>query len=184
MPRTRGAIESRKASRSVASHNLCSVNAFANPSTIVCFGARIRTSALSPAIMQLLHEIRHPEARSALFERIASSLPPRTRGGDGRRAAHSYKAAPASQGRGDCRLRLFRVAPCNIIGLPQSSQSKVGDSPRARRLRASGRKRMASVSIREVRKAFGATEVIHGVDIDIGDGEFVVLVGPSGCGKS
>ncbi len=43
---------------------------------------------------------------------------------------------------------------------------------------------MASVSIREVRKAFGATEVIHGVDIDIGDGEFVVLVGPSGCGKS
>jgi multiple sugar transport system ATP-binding protein len=35
-----------------------------------------------------------------------------------------------------------------------------------------------------VRKAFGAVEVIHGVDIDIGDGEFVVLVGPSGCGKS
>jgi len=44
--------------------------------------------------------------------------------------------------------------------------------------------RMASVSIREVRKAFGTTAVIHGVDIDIGDGEFVVLVGPSGCGKS
>ena len=43
---------------------------------------------------------------------------------------------------------------------------------------------MASVAIRDVRKAFGATEVIHGVDIDIGDGEFVVLVGPSGCGKS
>ena len=43
---------------------------------------------------------------------------------------------------------------------------------------------MASVAIRDVRKAFGPTEVIHGVDIDIGDGEFVVLVGPSGCGKS
>ena len=43
---------------------------------------------------------------------------------------------------------------------------------------------MASVGIRDVRKAFGATEVIHGVDISIGDGEFVVLVGPSGCGKS
>jgi multiple sugar transport system ATP-binding protein len=43
---------------------------------------------------------------------------------------------------------------------------------------------MASVSIRAVRKAFGTLEVIHGVDIDIGDGEFVVLVGPSGCGKS
>src|SRR5512138_2902651 len=43
---------------------------------------------------------------------------------------------------------------------------------------------MASVAIRDVRKAFGATAVIHGVDITIGDGEFVVLVGPSGCGKS
>ena len=43
---------------------------------------------------------------------------------------------------------------------------------------------MASVSIREVRKSFGALEVIHGVDVDIADGEFVVLVGPSGCGKS
>src|SRR5581483_4587843 len=44
--------------------------------------------------------------------------------------------------------------------------------------------RMASVAIRDVRKAFGATPVIHGVDISIRDGEFVVLVGPSGCGKS
>jgi multiple sugar transport system ATP-binding protein len=43
---------------------------------------------------------------------------------------------------------------------------------------------MASVTIRDVRKAFGKTEIVHGVDIDIGDGEFVVLVGPSGCGKS
>ena len=43
---------------------------------------------------------------------------------------------------------------------------------------------MASVGIRDVRKAFGATQVIHGVDISIDDGEFVVLVGPSGCGKS
>ncbi|GMG84620.1 sn-glycerol-3-phosphate ABC transporter ATP-binding protein UgpC [Paralimibaculum aggregatum] len=43
---------------------------------------------------------------------------------------------------------------------------------------------MASVTIENVRKAFGETEVIHGVDIAIADGEFVVLVGPSGCGKS
>src|SRR5690242_1356069 len=43
---------------------------------------------------------------------------------------------------------------------------------------------MAAVDIRRVKKAFGATPVIHGVDIDIADGEFVVLVGPSGCGKS
>src|SRR5499425_2333769 len=43
---------------------------------------------------------------------------------------------------------------------------------------------MASVAIHDVRKAFGATQVIHGVDIGIDDGQFVVLVGPSGCGKS
>jgi multiple sugar transport system ATP-binding protein len=43
---------------------------------------------------------------------------------------------------------------------------------------------MAPVAIRGVRKSFGSLEVIHGVDISIGDGEFVVLVGPSGCGKS
>ena len=43
---------------------------------------------------------------------------------------------------------------------------------------------MAQVTIRGVRKTFGAVDVIHGVDLDIVDGEFVVLVGPSGCGKS
>src|SRR5579883_2850720 len=43
---------------------------------------------------------------------------------------------------------------------------------------------MASVAIRDVRKTFGMTAVIHGVNVMIGDGEFVVLVGPSGCGKS
>jgi multiple sugar transport system ATP-binding protein len=43
---------------------------------------------------------------------------------------------------------------------------------------------MAPVAIREVRKAFGTVEVVHGVSVTIGDGEFVVLVGPSGCGKS
>jgi multiple sugar transport system ATP-binding protein len=43
---------------------------------------------------------------------------------------------------------------------------------------------MASVDIRNVRKAFGTVHVLHGVNVDIEDGEFVVLVGPSGCGKS
>ncbi|MCB8819561.1 sn-glycerol-3-phosphate ABC transporter ATP-binding protein UgpC [Microvirga rosea] len=38
--------------------------------------------------------------------------------------------------------------------------------------------------MRDVRKAFGTTQVIHGVSVDIQDGEFVILVGPSGCGKS
>ena len=43
---------------------------------------------------------------------------------------------------------------------------------------------MANVEIREVRKAFGSTQILHGVSVDIEDGQFVVLVGPSGCGKS
>jgi len=43
---------------------------------------------------------------------------------------------------------------------------------------------MASVTLRGNEKFLGPVKVIHGVDIDIGDGEFVVLVGPSGCGKS
>src|SRR5215213_686557 len=43
---------------------------------------------------------------------------------------------------------------------------------------------MAAVTLSGVRKAFGTTPVVHGVDIAIADGEFCVLVGPSGCGKS
>ena len=43
---------------------------------------------------------------------------------------------------------------------------------------------MADVSLNQIRKSFGAIEVIKGVDLDIRSGEFVVFVGPSGCGKS
>ncbi len=43
---------------------------------------------------------------------------------------------------------------------------------------------MASVTVQQVRKKYGALEVIRGIDVAIPDGEFVVLVGPSGCGKS
>ena len=43
---------------------------------------------------------------------------------------------------------------------------------------------MAAIEIAGVIKAYGATQVIHGVDLSVADGEFVVLVGPSGCGKS
>jgi multiple sugar transport system ATP-binding protein len=43
---------------------------------------------------------------------------------------------------------------------------------------------MASVTMRGVEKLYGPIKVIHGIDVEIGDEEFVVLVGPSGCGKS
>jgi len=43
---------------------------------------------------------------------------------------------------------------------------------------------MAPVTLRNIKKSYGNAHVIHGVDLDIAEGEFVVLVGPSGCGKS
>ncbi|OJI95664.1 sn-glycerol 3-phosphate transport system ATP-binding protein [Planktotalea frisia] len=43
---------------------------------------------------------------------------------------------------------------------------------------------MATVSLKDVKKSFGATHVIHGITTEIEDGEFIVIVGPSGCGKS
>ena len=43
---------------------------------------------------------------------------------------------------------------------------------------------MAKVELVGVKKQFGAVQVIHGIDLEINDGEFVVFVGPSGCGKS
>ena len=43
---------------------------------------------------------------------------------------------------------------------------------------------MANVELQNVKKSFGTTEVIHGINAQIADGEFIVIVGPSGCGKS
>jgi multiple sugar transport system ATP-binding protein len=43
---------------------------------------------------------------------------------------------------------------------------------------------LSSVVLSDVRKAYGKAEVIHGVDLEVRSGEFMVLVGPSGCGKS
>jgi multiple sugar transport system ATP-binding protein/alpha-glucoside transport system ATP-binding protein len=43
---------------------------------------------------------------------------------------------------------------------------------------------MAGLTLRDVRKSYGDVQVMHGVDLDIEHGEFVVFVGPSGCGKS
>jgi multiple sugar transport system ATP-binding protein len=43
---------------------------------------------------------------------------------------------------------------------------------------------MAAVTLKNVVKRFGVFEIVHGANIDVNDGEFVVFVGPSGCGKS
>ncbi len=43
---------------------------------------------------------------------------------------------------------------------------------------------MANLTLRNVRKAYGSIEILHGIDLDIESGEFIVFVGPSGCGKS
>jgi multiple sugar transport system ATP-binding protein len=43
---------------------------------------------------------------------------------------------------------------------------------------------MANVELRQIRKSYGNVAVIHGIDLEIRHGEFVVFVGPSGCGKS
>ena len=43
---------------------------------------------------------------------------------------------------------------------------------------------MTEVTLSNIKKRFGSVEIIHGLELEIEDGEFVVLVGPSGCGKS
>ncbi len=43
---------------------------------------------------------------------------------------------------------------------------------------------MATLSLQAVRKVFGSVAVVHGLDLEVADREFIVLVGPSGCGKS
>src|SRR5882724_285044 len=43
---------------------------------------------------------------------------------------------------------------------------------------------MADITIRGLRKSYGGIEIVHGIDLEVSDGEFVVVLGPSGCGKS
>src|SRR5205085_6414942 len=82
----------------------------------------------------------------------------------------SYESAP---------LRSYRfalMAACRRVAILRPPP---GSCPGALRTHP-----MASVTVKSVRKSFGETAVLHGVDIDIADGSFNVLVGPSGCGKS
>ena len=43
---------------------------------------------------------------------------------------------------------------------------------------------MATLSLSGIRKSFGQTQVLHGIDLEVADGEMIVVVGASGCGKS
>ena len=43
---------------------------------------------------------------------------------------------------------------------------------------------MSQISLQNLKKSFGKTQVIHDLSIDVRDGELIVIVGPSGCGKS
>lgn len=43
---------------------------------------------------------------------------------------------------------------------------------------------MAPVTLNKLVKRYGSIQVVHGIELDVSDGEFVALVGPSGCGKS
>ena len=43
---------------------------------------------------------------------------------------------------------------------------------------------MSQISLQNLKKSFGKTQVIHDLSIDVKDGELIVIVGPSGCGKS
>ncbi|TIS01485.1 MAG: ABC transporter ATP-binding protein, partial [Mesorhizobium sp.] len=43
---------------------------------------------------------------------------------------------------------------------------------------------MAIVSLKKLTKRYGNMEIVHGIDLDVADREFIALVGPSGCGKS
>jgi multiple sugar transport system ATP-binding protein len=121
----------------------------------------------------------------------------RRRGAQGprRRPVHRVRAKRAcgcmlARARpGQCAVALpalldFRSHTSNSAhphGFPPCNENKCDALNNMRR---GGDVDMASVEVRGVHKAYGSTKVIHGVDIPIRDGEFVILVGPSGCGKS
>jgi beta-glucosidase len=71
------------------------------------------------------------------------------------------------------------LVPRFLRGLRARCGQGRGAGPEAGR-----RPEMGQVSLRGIRKSYGAVEVIKGIDLEVEDGEFLVFVGPSGCGKS
>ena len=87
------------------------------------------------------------------------------------------------------RLSEDDVARTALFLASDEARGITGAEPdRRRRTRADQRgaviRIMAEVTLKNVVKRYGTTEVIHGIDLEIRSGEFIVLVGPSGCGKS
>src|SRR6185295_9486256 len=81
-----------------------------------------------------------------------------------------------------------RVEPDHGHGDPRHAAARAGRGADAEMVRQGPRgngKIMAAVSLRDVRKSYTRElQVIHGVSMEIADGEFIVILGPSGCGKS
>ena len=116
-----------------------------------------------------------------------------------RRAASRSESRSVTSGRGSGGVSERETAPVRVsmvvgssyesgpCGLYRFALMAAGEGPAdtlPNRAIAHRHEQMASVTIQGVRKSFGETAVLHGVDIDIADGSFTVLVGPSGCGKS
>ena len=108
-------------------------------------------------------------------DRAAEGAGPRRRGRS-RQARAVRRALP--------RGRRLHLRPRSAAARTGTRSSPRGATPIRRRPRWGGRADMATVTLRDIVKIYGEFVAIKGVDLDIEDGTFVVLVGPSGCGKS
>src|SRR6185295_1150582 len=95
-----------------------------------------------------------------------------------RRRAECLEPHHGDRDPGDAAAGAGRRADAEVVGQGSRRYREVGGSTR----------HMGAISIRNVVKRYGigpkANQVIHGVNAEIADGEFIVIVGPSGCGKS
>ena len=100
-------------------------------------------------------------------------------------------------GAGGHRAAVGRIAAGNSVGSDHGGlghRDRAADHPRSHfptqdrrgpdRRRREGLNIMAKIELKNVRKSYGAVDVIKGIDLTIEKGEFMVFVGPSGCGKS